>query len=203
MRKIRTEGKKWGGMQDGSKKTASWQRPLVALTRCNIYGAGGGNRTPMMLPSLDFESSASTSFTTPANWDGRFLCKSGLPVKNKSKIDHFCFLTGHTVYGREGCFGSNQPLQARHLQMPFPTHNTTSRTTMITEKDLADFQTYMQSGQIEEDFEYSGEDRRFEMLDLLEKFMNVAEIADETATKLIFKNSQLGEIFGEKSQNDR
>jgi len=74
---------------------------------------------------------------------------------------------------------------------------------MITEKDLTDFQTYMQSGQIEEDFEYSGEDRRFEMLDLLEKFMNVAEIADETATKLIFKNSQLGEIFGEKSQNDR
>jgi hypothetical protein len=28
-------------------------------------------------------------------------------------------------------------------------------------------------------------------------FMDVAEIADETATKLIFKNSQLGEMFGE------
>ncbi|MFA6810899.1 MAG: hypothetical protein WCR47_07565 [Desulfoplanes sp.] len=74
---------------------------------------------------------------------------------------------------------------------------------MITEKDLDDFTTYMQSGQMAEDFEYSGEDRRFEMLDLLEKFMNVAELANETATKLIFKGSQLGEIFGENSQNDR
>ena len=29
-------------------------------------GAGGGSRTPTGLPLLDFESSASTSFTTPA-----------------------------------------------------------------------------------------------------------------------------------------
>ena len=74
---------------------------------------------------------------------------------------------------------------------------------MITEKDLNDFQTYIESGQLAEDFEYSAEDRRFEMLDLLEKFMDVAELADSTATKLIFKNSQLGEMFGEKSQNER
>ncbi len=74
---------------------------------------------------------------------------------------------------------------------------------MITEKDLADFQRYMESGHIEEDFECSTEERRFEMLDLLEKFMDVAELADTTATRLIFKNSQLGELFGEKSQNDR
>lgn len=31
-----------------------------------FLGAGGRNRTDMMFPSLDFESSASTSFTTPA-----------------------------------------------------------------------------------------------------------------------------------------
>lgn len=31
-----------------------------------VYGAGGRNRTDMELPPEDFESSASTSFTTPA-----------------------------------------------------------------------------------------------------------------------------------------
>ena len=67
---------------------------------------------------------------------------------------------------------------------------------MITEKTLKEFQEYMQSGRMAEDFEYAGEERRMEMLDLLELFMDVAEIADETATKLIFKNSQLGEMFG-------
>ncbi len=69
---------------------------------------------------------------------------------------------------------------------------------MITEKTLKEFQEYMQSGRMAEDFEYSGEERRMEMLDMLELFMDVAELADETATKLIFKNSQLGEMFGEE-----
>jgi hypothetical protein len=32
----------------------------------NLLGAGGENRTPMPLRAEDFESSASTSFTTPA-----------------------------------------------------------------------------------------------------------------------------------------
>ena len=32
----------------------------------NLLGAGGRDRTDMGLPPLDFESSASTSFTTPA-----------------------------------------------------------------------------------------------------------------------------------------
>ncbi len=67
---------------------------------------------------------------------------------------------------------------------------------MITEKTLKAFQDYMQSGTMEEDFTCSGEERRMEMLDLLELFMDVAEVADETATRLIFKNSQLGEMFG-------
>ena len=134
--------------------------------------------------------------------DGFYVRAVCLSRTNQKSII-FVFLTGHTVYGKEGCFGSNQLFSRHAMHRRHSPHPTTSRTTMITKKDLTDFQIYMQSGQIEEDFEYSGEDRRFEMLDLLEKFMNVAEIADETATKLIFKNSQLGEIFGEKSQNDR
>ena len=69
---------------------------------------------------------------------------------------------------------------------------------MITEKTLKEFQEYMQSGRMAEDFEYSGEERRMEMLDMLELFMDVAELADETATNHICKNSQLGEMFGEE-----
>ncbi len=71
---------------------------------------------------------------------------------------------------------------------------------MISTKVLKEFQEYMQSGRMEEDFQYSGEERRMEMLDMLELFMDVAELADETATKLIFKNSQLGEMFGQQAE---
>ena len=39
-------------------------RPVVQLL--DAAGAGGRNRTDTRLPPLDFESSASTSFTTPA-----------------------------------------------------------------------------------------------------------------------------------------
>lgn len=39
------------------------KRPEIASA---LNFAGGRNRTDMMLPSEDFESSASTSFTTPA-----------------------------------------------------------------------------------------------------------------------------------------
>ncbi len=38
---------------------------------CSLFmmnGAGGRNRTGTMLPSGDFESPASTNFTTPALW---------------------------------------------------------------------------------------------------------------------------------------
>jgi hypothetical protein len=34
------------------------------------------------------------------------------------------------------------------------------------------------------------------MLDYLERIMDLAEKADEVATKLIFKNSQLGALLG-------
>jgi hypothetical protein len=70
---------------------------------------------------------------------------------------------------------------------------------MINEKFLNEFEEYLTSGRLEEDFEYSAEDRRFEILDYLERFMDLAEKVDSTATRLIFKNSQLGELMGEKA----
>ena len=46
------------------QKRASGKNPE---TPCYCYGAGGRNRTDMELPPRDFESRASTSFTTPAH----------------------------------------------------------------------------------------------------------------------------------------
>ena len=67
---------------------------------------------------------------------------------------------------------------------------------MLNEKFLADLEEYLNSGRMEEDFEYSDEERKLEMLDYLERIMDLAEKADEVATKLIFKNSQLGVLLG-------
>ncbi len=52
---------------------------------------------------------------------------------------------------------------------------------------LVELEQYMQSGTFTEDFFYSTEERRMEMLEFLEKLMDVAELADETATKIIFR----------------
>lgn len=59
---------------------------------------------------------------------------------------------------------------------------------------------YMRSGEMGEDFEYSPEERRHEILDFLEKLMELGESADEAATTIIFKNTQLGQVMGEKTQ---
>ena len=67
---------------------------------------------------------------------------------------------------------------------------------MLNEKFLADLEEYLNSGRMEEDFEYSDEERKLEMLDYLERLMDLAEKADEVATKLIFKNTQLGALLG-------
>lgn len=60
---------------------------------------------------------------------------------------------------------------------------------MLTEEDLDAFARYMESGEMEQDFTDGCEHDRYYLLNLLEKFMDVADIADKTATKLIFKGS--------------
>ncbi|WP_457571589.1 hypothetical protein [Desulfovulcanus sp.] len=71
---------------------------------------------------------------------------------------------------------------------------------MLNEKFLEELEDYLKSGRLEEDFEYSAEDRRYEILDYLERLMDIAELADEVATRLIFKNSQLGQLFNSSAQ---
>ena len=67
-------------------------------------------------------------------------------------------------------------------------------------KQLEAIETLVTSGDLEEQFEYSPDERRYEILDYLEKLMELGEAADELATKLIFKNSQLQALMGEKNQ---
>ena len=71
---------------------------------------------------------------------------------------------------------------------------------MLNEKFLDELEEYLKSGRLEEDFEYSTEDRRYEILDYLERLMDVAELADEVATRLIFKSSQLGALLNSSAQ---
>ncbi len=70
----------------------------------------------------------------------------------------------------------------------------------LDEKYISQLKEYLQSGQLAEDFEVSPEERRYEILDFLEMLMELGEVADEVATGIIFKNSQLGAFFGVKDQ---
>ena len=58
---------------------------------------------------------------------------------------------------------------------------------MLTVNDLEELETYMRSSELEADFKDGCENDRFYLLELLEKLMDVAELADATATRLIFR----------------
>ena len=57
----------------------------------------------------------------------------------------------------------------------------------MTVNDLEELETYMRSGELEADFKDGCENDRFYLLELLEKLVDVAELADATATRLIFR----------------
>ena len=59
---------------------------------------------------------------------------------------------------------------------------------MLSEKFLNEFEEYLTSGRLEEDFGYSDEDRKGEILEYLERFMDIAEEVDKVATKLLMPN---------------
>jgi len=64
---------------------------------------------------------------------------------------------------------------------------------------LERLEDYLISGDLELDFDFAGEEGRGMILEFLEKLMDVAEKADEAATKLLFKG-QLGALAGAKTQ---
>ncbi len=60
---------------------------------------------------------------------------------------------------------------------------------MLTERDLDEFARYMESGELEQDFRDGCEHDRLHLLSLLEKLMDVADLADATATRVIFRGN--------------
>lgn len=52
---------------------------------------------------------------------------------------------------------------------------------------LLELESYLSSGDFIDNFLCSPEERRYEMLEFLEKLMELGELADESATKIIFR----------------
>lgn len=52
---------------------------------------------------------------------------------------------------------------------------------------IDEFIYYLRSGEMERDFKKAGEIERGEMLETLERWMDAGDLADEVATRLIFR----------------
>lgn len=70
---------------------------------------------------------------------------------------------------------------------------------MFDTQYLEKLEAYFASGDLEMDFEYADEEKRGRILDFLEKLMDLADQADQAATKLIFKG-QLDQMLGANTQ---
>ncbi|MBA4357397.1 MAG: hypothetical protein Q7U56_02630 [Humidesulfovibrio sp.] len=71
---------------------------------------------------------------------------------------------------------------------------------MLDSASLDKLAAYFASGDLEFDFEHGDEERRQMILECLEKLMDLADQADELATKLIFKGGLLQALSGVKDQ---
>lgn len=71
---------------------------------------------------------------------------------------------------------------------------------MLDTATLDKIADYFNSGDLEFDFEHGDEARRQMILEYLEKLMDLADQADELATKLIFKGGMLQALSGVKTQ---
>ncbi len=65
---------------------------------------------------------------------------------------------------------------------------------------LEKIEKFIQSGDLAFEFEHADEAKRFVILEFLEKFMDVAELVDEQATKLIFKDGYMEMLSGQSPQ---
>lgn len=61
------------------------------------------------------------------------------------------------------------------------------RSQMLTVSEIDEFLEQVRSGQFEKEFREGGKFKKEEMLELLEKIMDAADMADEIATKLIYR----------------
>lgn len=71
---------------------------------------------------------------------------------------------------------------------------------MLNCDDLDKLAQYFACGDLEFDFEHGDEARRQAILEFLERLMDLADQADELATKLIFKGGMLQQLAGVRDQ---
>ena len=64
---------------------------------------------------------------------------------------------------------------------------------------LEKLRAYMESGDLAFDFDNASEDDKGVILDFLETLMDLSDLADATATRVIFKDAYLEAATGEKS----
>lgn len=64
-------------------------------------------------------------------------------------------------------------------------------------------QKFMDSGDMAFEFEHGDEQKRFQILEFLETLMDVADKADETATRLIFTDSYVDGAAIQSRENDQ
>lgn len=65
---------------------------------------------------------------------------------------------------------------------------------------LEKLEAFFSSGDLAFEFEHGDEEKRHAILEFLEKLMDVADMADELATKLIFKEGYLEMLAGVNTQ---
>lgn len=58
---------------------------------------------------------------------------------------------------------------------------------MLKLEELTELETYLRSGELEKDFLDGCENDRNYLLELLEKLMDLGELADEAATRVIYR----------------
>lgn len=70
---------------------------------------------------------------------------------------------------------------------------------MMRIQELIGLEAYIRSGQLEKDFQDGCENDRQYFLELLEKLMDVGELADEVATRVIYRGLHPGLMPIQKS----
>lgn len=75
-------------------------------------------------------------------------------------------------------------------------HPSAEGDSMLTVTELEAFADYIRSGQLETDFTEGCEHDRYALLELLETLMDVADLADEAASRLIYRGILGGGIAG-------
>ena len=72
---------------------------------------------------------------------------------------------------------------------------------MLKIEELQELENYLRSGELEKDFHDGCENDRHYLLELLEKLMDMGELADEAATRLIYRGLNPGLATG-KARED-